>query len=112
MTRTGFATDQRYVRDWLRFPELRFLDRLDWLVPLLLAIGLFGLGEILAAFAPGLGTNGWQLVIWGFFLSTVVLYHATYTINSLAHTWGSRRFRTSDDSRNNLWLALVTLGEG
>ncbi len=52
------------------------------------------------------------MLVWGFVISTVICYHATYTINSLAHRWGSRRFETGDDSRNNLWLALLTLGEG
>ena len=112
MTDEGFATNQRYVRDWIKFPELRFLDRYDWLVPLALAAALFGAGVLLEIVAPGLGTNGWQMIVWGFFISTVVLYHATYTINSLAHSWGSRRFRTSDDSRNNFFLAVLTLGEG
>ena len=52
------------------------------------------------------------MLVWGFFVSTVVLFHATVTINSLAHRFGSRRFETRDDSRNNLWLALLTFGEG
>ncbi|MHC5113712.1 MAG: acyl-CoA desaturase [Planctomycetota bacterium] len=112
MTRAGFATDRRYVRDWLRYPELRFLDRFDWLVPLVLAASLYGGGELLARFAPALGTNGLQMFFWGFVCSTLVLYHATYTINSLAHSWGRQRFETDDDSRNNFWLALLTLGEG
>ncbi|MHC4217605.1 MAG: acyl-CoA desaturase [Planctomycetota bacterium] len=112
LTRAGFATKTRLVRDWSRFPELRFIDRFDWFVPVLLAVGLFGLGELLARVAPSLGTNGWQLLIWGFFVSTVVLYHATYTINSLAHRFGHQRFETDDDSRNSFWLALITLGEG
>ncbi len=108
----GFAMDERRVRDWLKFPELRFINRFDALVPALVVLLIFGLGEALAAWAPGLGTNGFQLVVWGFFISTVVLFHATVSINSLAHVWGSRRFETSDDSRNNFWLALITLGEG
>ena len=61
---------------------------------------------------PGLHTSGPQLLVWGFFISTVVLFHATVTINSLAHRFGRRRFETRDDSRNNLWLALLTFGEG
>ena len=59
-----------------------------------------------------LGTNGGQMLVWGFFISTVACYHGTYTINSLCHVWGSRRYQTGDDSRNNLLLALITLGEG
>jgi len=66
----------------------------------------------LAAYTPSLQTNGLQLLVWGFALSTVVLYHATFTVNSLAHVWGNRRYATSDQSRNNLWIAIFTLGEG
>jgi stearoyl-CoA desaturase (delta-9 desaturase) len=50
--------------------------------------------------------------VWGFCISTVALWHATFTINSLAHRYGKRRYATRDDSRNNLWLALLTFGEG
>jgi stearoyl-CoA desaturase (delta-9 desaturase) len=52
------------------------------------------------------------MLVWGFLISTIVLYHATYTINSIAHQYGSQRYDTGDDSRNNFWLALLTLGEG
>lgn len=108
----GFSMDERRVKDWLKFPELNFINRFDSLVPALAALLIFGLGEWLAATAPQLGTNGLQLLIWGFFISTVVLFHATVSINSLAHVWGKRRFETNDNSRNNVWLALITLGEG
>ena len=108
----GFRTDERRVKDWLRYPELRFINRFDALVPASCAILIYLLGEALATWAPGLGTNGLQLLVWGFFISTVVLFHATVSINSLAHVWGSRRFDTPDDSRNNAWLALITFGEG
>ncbi|HEY5810196.1 MAG TPA: acyl-CoA desaturase, partial [Povalibacter sp.] len=73
---------------------------------------LFGAGSVLQRIAPQLGVNGPQLLVWGFFISTVVLYHATFTVNSLAHRFGTRRYPTPDDSRNNLWIALLTLGEG
>ena len=69
-------------------------------------------GALLKTVAPSLGTNGPQLLIWGFFISTVVLLHATCTINSLDHMFGTRRFETDDTSRNNALLALLTLGEG
>ncbi len=108
----GFAMDERRVRDWLKFPELRFINRFDALIPALAVVGIYALGEVLARWAPELGTNGFQLVVWGFFISTVALFHATVSINSLAHVWGHRRFDTRDDSRNNAWLALITLGEG
>jgi stearoyl-CoA desaturase (Delta-9 desaturase) len=100
------------VREWLHFPELRFLDRFDKLAPLSLIGLLYASGEFLASFAPALQTSGMQLVVWGFVISTLVLWHATFTVNSLAHSWGKRRFATRDDSRNNLFLALITLGEG
>jgi stearoyl-CoA desaturase (delta-9 desaturase) len=112
LTPEGFRTDWAQIRDFARYPELRWLDRYDTLVPLLLAAGLYALGALAERFAPGLGTDGPQLLVWGFFVSTVVLFHATVTINSLAHRFGSRRFETRDDSRNNGWLALITFGEG
>ncbi|MCA9298105.1 MAG: acyl-CoA desaturase [Phycisphaerales bacterium] len=112
MTKGAYRTPERYVRDWKRYPELRFINRFDWLSPTLLGTGLFLLGAALERWAPGLGTSGWQMFVWGFVVSTVVVYHATYTINSLAHRYGSRRYETGDDSRNNFWLAILTMGEG
>ena len=96
----------------MKFPELRFLNRFDSLVPAMAAVAIYFFGEYLVVAAPELGTNGLQLLVWGFFISTVVLFHATVSINSLSHVWGKRRFDTPDDSRNNGWLALITLGEG
>ncbi len=97
--RENFATRVERVRDLARYPELRFLDRYDALVPALLAAALYAAG-------------GLQLLVWGFAVSTVALYHATFTVNSLAHSFGSRRYATPDRSRNNPWLALLTFGEG
>jgi len=112
MARENFATRDKLVRDLAKFPELRFLDRYDALVPALLAVLLYGAGEWLAAAHPRLGTTGPQLLVWGFCLSTVVLAHVTFMVNSLAHTLGRRRYETRDTSRNNWWLALLTFGEG
>ncbi|MDW8479875.1 MAG: acyl-CoA desaturase [Xanthomonadales bacterium] len=112
LKRRAFATDLAAVPDLARYPELRWLDRFDVVAPATLAVALFLAGEWLAWRAPELGTDGWQLLVWGFVISTVALFHATFTINSLAHRYGRRRFPTRDDSRNNLWLALLTLGEG
>jgi stearoyl-CoA desaturase (delta-9 desaturase) len=95
----NFPTDLKEVRDLAQYPELRFLDRYDILVPALLALGLFLWG-------------GWQFLIWGFFISTVVLFHCTCFINSLAHKLGRKRYPTDDDSGNSFWLALITFGEG
>jgi stearoyl-CoA desaturase (delta-9 desaturase) len=112
LARENFATRSALVPDLARYPELRWLDRYDAVVPAALALGLYAAGAWLAQAAPGLGTDGWQLLVWGFCISTVALWHATFTINSLAHRFGSRRYATRDHSRNNAWLALLTLGEG
>ncbi len=112
LSREHFVTDPKRIPDLIEYPELRLLDRFALLVPVVYAAAWFGLGAILSATAPGLETSGAQLLVWGYFLSTVVLIHATLTINSLAHVWGKRRYATRDDSRNNFWLALLTLGEG
>jgi stearoyl-CoA desaturase (delta-9 desaturase) len=112
LARENFATRLSLVPDLARYPELRWLDRYDSAVPAALALALFAAGAWLERSAPGLGTDGWQLLVWGFCISTVALWHATFTINSLAHRYGTRRYATRDESRNNVWLALLTLGEG
>jgi stearoyl-CoA desaturase (Delta-9 desaturase) len=112
LTIKGFAPDLRFARDWQKFPELRWLDRFDVLVPVALGAGMFMLGGALAHRAPSLGTSASQMLLWGFFISTVLCWHATYTINSLSHVFGRQRYRTGDASRNNWLLALLTLGEG
>ncbi len=108
----GFVTEHAAVPDLMKYPELRWLDRYDLVVPVALAAFLFALGKLLAVYMPGLHTGGAQLLVWGFFVSTVVLFHCTVTINSLAHRWGTRRFATRDNSRNNWLLAIITFGEG
>lgn len=108
----NFPTDYNRVRDLTKFPELVFLNRFDIIGPLLLVGLLFSAGQMLATFAPQLGTNGGQLVVWGFFISTVFLFHGTCAVNSFAHTLGTQRYDTGDESRNSLILALITLGEG
>ena len=111
-SRRNFPTDYSKVKDLAKYPELVWLNRFDIVVPVLFAVGLFFTGRYLEHAEPGLGTSGAQLLVWGFFISTTVLFHGTASINSFTHLWGSRRFHTSDDSRNNFVLALVTLGEG
>jgi stearoyl-CoA desaturase (delta-9 desaturase) len=108
----NFPTDYDRVKDLAKYPELVFLNRFDLIGPALLFAGLYGFGAAMEAYAPSLGTSPWQMVIWGFFISTTVLFHATCTINSLTHCFGKKRFNTGDDSRNSLLLALLTLGEG
>ena len=108
----NFPTDYSQVRDLAKFPELVFLNRFDTVVPILFATGLFWLGHFLQVHYPGLGVTSWQLLVWGFFISTTLLFHATSCINSMAHLLGRRRYDTGDNSRNSFLLALITLGEG
>jgi stearoyl-CoA desaturase (Delta-9 desaturase) len=112
LSRQHFHSDRNRVKDLSQFWELRFIDRFDLVVPVSLATGLFFLGHHFYYSNPQWHTNGAQMLIWGFFVSTVLCYHATYTINSLAHVFGRRRYETRDDSRNNWLLALLTFGEG
>ena len=112
LTEKGRTTNWRAIPDWTRFRELMWVERNHMFGPLALCALLAGAGWMLAARKPELGTGPAQMVVWGFGVSTTALYHATFTINSLAHTFGSRRFMTGDDSRNNWLLALLTLGEG
>jgi len=93
------GTDRAAVHDLARYPELRLIDRLGHWPAVLLAVILLVAG-------------GWHTVVWGFLVSTVLLWHGTFTINSLAHLVGRRRYSTRDTSRNNWVLALITLGEG
>ena len=87
------------IRDFAAYPELRWLNKYWLVAPVSLALALFFIG-------------GMPLLVWGFFVSTVVLWHGTFTINSLSHIFGKRRYKTTDTSRNNWLLALITLGEG
>lgn len=112
MTRENYGTDERMVKDLIKYPELRWLERNEFFAPALLAVSMYLLGWGLATWAPGSGTSGPQMLVWGFVVSTVALYHVTFAINSLAHKFGNRPYDTGDDSRNNIWLALVTFGEG
>lgn len=93
--------DTQYDRipDLAKYPELRWLNEHFLVPPVALAVLLFLAG-------------GMSWLVWGFFVSTTVLWHATFTINSLSHVYGTRRYDTTDTSRNNLWLALLTMGEG
>jgi stearoyl-CoA desaturase (delta-9 desaturase) len=100
------------VSDLARFPELRLVDRYHHLAPILTALAAFGAGAILSEADPALHTSGLQMLVWGFFVSTTLLYHATFSVNSVAHRFGRRRFATDDASRNNAWVAMLTLGEG
>ncbi|HZO55333.1 MAG TPA: acyl-CoA desaturase [Bryobacteraceae bacterium] len=102
----------KLIPDLVKVPELRWVNRYHLIPALLMGVSCYALGAWLDAAYPTLGATGWQLFVWGFFISTVLVYHATFTINSLAHVYGSRRYETKDTSRNNFWMAIFTLGEG
>jgi stearoyl-CoA desaturase (delta-9 desaturase) len=92
--------DEARVKDLTAFPELRLLEKINLIPALLLALVILAVG-------------GWHALLWGFFVSTVLLWHGTFTVNSLNHMIGRRRYQTTDDSRNNWFLAIfVTAGEG
>lgn len=112
LSHANFQTRLERVKELAQFRELQLLDRFDSLIPLLLAAGIYALGALLERTMPGLHTNGLQLLEWGFVVSTIAVYHATFCVNSLAHVWGSRRYLTRDHSRNNWLIALFTFGEG
>jgi stearoyl-CoA desaturase (delta-9 desaturase) len=93
------ATDYDRIRDFAKYPELRWLNKWDFVPPWALAVTCF-----LVA--------GWSGLVIGFVASTVALWHATFTINSLAHVIGRRRYATTDTSRNTALLVPITMGEG
>jgi stearoyl-CoA desaturase (delta-9 desaturase) len=115
----GWILSNRYsktrfdlVKDFARYPELRWLDRHPLVAPATLIAILYGLGAYVQSARPESGTSGAQWVVWGYFISTVLVYHVTFFINSLMHMMGRRRYPTPDDSRNSMLLALLTMGEG
>jgi stearoyl-CoA desaturase (delta-9 desaturase) len=111
MTDYAVPTFLKEIPDWLKFPELRFINRYDWIPVVFWAGGAYMLGEW-AWFSALTGMNGMMSFIWGFVVPTILLYHGTFAVNSLTHLWGKKRFETGDESRNNAFVALFTFGEG
>ena len=99
LSRETEDTDFDNIKDLARYPELRWLNTWHFVPGVALAVALFLIG------------GPWALV-WGFFVSTTMLWHGTFTINSLSHIFGKRRYPTTDESKNNPILAVVTMGEG
>lgn len=91
--------DMDLIKDFSKYPELRWVERHQYIPGLILAAICFAVG-------------GWAGLFSGFLLSTVLVYHATFTVNSLNHMLGKQRYLTGDDSRNNWLLAIITMGEG
>ncbi len=92
-------TEWKTIHDLSRFWELRLLNRFHWVPGILLGLLCWLI-------------DGWTGLMWGFFVSNVLLYHAVFMVNSVCHIFGRRRYATKDDSRNNWFVALLTLGEG
>ena len=109
LAKKNFLTDRKVVRDLIKFKELVLIDRFDWLPPVLLLLSLFVIGDFLSLTS---GMSGLNMVIWGFCVSTILVYHCTFAVNSIAHLWGTQRYNTKEESKNNFFVALLTFGEG
>lgn len=100
------------VPDLAVYPELKFLNK-HQKVPAFIMLGLLiGIGFWLEKAMPETGVTMGQIIVWGFFVSTIVLHHVTFLVNSAAHLWGTRRYDVKDGSRNNWIVAILTMGEG
>ena len=111
MTEYSVPTFLKEVRDLVKFKELVFLNRYDWIPLVLLGTACYFAPEI-PYFFELTGLSNMQCLMWGFFVPTILLYHATFAVNSINHLFGSRKFDTKDESRNNWFIALIAFGEG
>ena len=111
MTEYSVPTFLKEVRDLVKFKELVFLNRYDWIPLVLLGTVCYFAPEI-PYFFELTGLSNMQCLMWGFFVPTILLYHATFAVNSINHLFGSRKFDTKDESRNNWFIALIAFGEG
>ena len=112
MTEESFNEKVTNYRDLHKFPEIKMLQRYYvWLIVFQIA-ALYLLGSWLAASNPALGTSGAQLVVWGFFISTVFTWHVTFMVNSVCHRYGQQPYDTGDASTNNIFIGLLGFGEG
>ncbi|MEQ9452054.1 MAG: fatty acid desaturase [Pseudomonadales bacterium] len=112
MTDEAFNEKGNNSRDLHKYPEIKALQRYYvWLIVGQIAV-LYLLGAWLASAYPGLGTSGLQLVVWGFFISTVFTWHVTFMVNSVCHRWGSQPYDTGDASTNNVFIGVLGFGEG
>jgi stearoyl-CoA desaturase (delta-9 desaturase) len=111
MTDYAVPTFLKEIPDLIKFKELRFLNRYDWIPLIVLAITCYFLPD-LKWFATLTGLSNMQSLMWGFFVPTIVLYHATFAVNSITHLFGKRKFNTDDESKNNWLVAIFAFGEG
>jgi fatty-acid desaturase len=90
---------KKYAPDLVRDRYYVWLNKYHWVPLTVVGLSLFAMG-------------GWSWMLWGAVLPVAIGLHVTWMVNSITHLWGGRRFSTSDDSRNNLLVALLTGGEG
>ena len=94
-----FDSYKRYTPDMANDRFLVWLDRFHIVPAIFLAVVLYTLG-------------GWPFIVWGMFVRSLLVYHSTWLVNSASHIWGYRSYKTTDMSRNNWWVALLSFGEG
>lgn len=107
-------TDFKGISDYAKYPELRWINKNYLIPPLTLALALMAVGGVVngGSITMMFTSAGVSTLLIGFFLSTVLLYHGTFSINSIMHKLGRQRYETGDESRNSALLAMLTLGEG
>jgi len=106
-------TDMGIIQDFAKYPELRWLNKYHAIPGVVLGLFVFLIGGFVNSPEGAYSmANGWSTLFIGFFLSTSILYHGTFSINSIMHKFGKKRYDTGDESKNNMVLALLTMGEG
>lgn len=111
MSNKNFHTRYQFVKDLTKKKHLNYIDRFDGVIPLCY-LGLLALFGYICQHATSIHLTPFSAMYWGFSVSTVLLLHATFSINSIGHIFGKRPYKTGDKSCNNWLLALLTLGEG
>ncbi|WP_109830594.1 acyl-CoA desaturase [Reichenbachiella versicolor] len=114
MSKEFKPTHYKLISDYSKYPELVWLNKYHLVPPIILALGVMALGGIVNGGSIDMmfTSAGTSSLLIGFFLSTAILFHGTFSINSIMHKLGRQRYESGDESRNSLILALVTLGEG
>jgi stearoyl-CoA desaturase (Delta-9 desaturase) len=100
------------LKDLQRYKELVWLDRYNFIPAVVGLLLLWVVGFMYQQQVPGSVIDGNYVVYWGGLLRLVVVWHATWSVNSVCHLWGTRPFNVDDTSRNNVWVAVLTMGEG
>ena len=112
MSNEAFHEQGSNARDLFKYPEIKLLQRYYVWILFLQMLGLFILGVMLSYWYPETGVTGLQCLIWGFFVSTVFLWHVTFSVNSICHRWGHQDYDSNDASTNNWLIGLLGFGEG